>query len=235
MITIIHGTDTASSRKYFLTEKEKNFDALLLDGEKILLTDLVQIFEGGGLFEDNKTIFIENIFNKRRSRKKGTEKTKTEFEILADYLQTQSTHNIFLWEGKELEKSSLNSFKTAIPRVFKLPQTLFIFLDNLKPGNKQLIPLFHQTIAATEVEMIFFMLVRQFRLFLALNNSNDPIDEVKRLAPWQKSKLSQQAAMFSEESLKKIYKRLFTLEVGQKTGTLASTLTVNIDFLLLEF
>ena len=52
MTTIIHGADTVSSRKYFLDEKGKHPEAQLLEGEKIDLTDLAQIFEGGGLFDD---------------------------------------------------------------------------------------------------------------------------------------------------------------------------------------
>src|SRR5438045_3257925 len=127
MITIIHGTDIVASRKYFLEEKQKHPDVQLLDGEKVSLTDLTQIFEGGGLFDENKTIFIEQFFNRK--------KRKEEFSIFVDYLQKQSTHTIFLWEGKELERSSLMVFKTALPRVFKLPQTLFLLLDSLKPGN----------------------------------------------------------------------------------------------------
>lgn len=228
MITIIHGSDIVSSRKYFLEEKEKHQDAQAFDGEKITATDLAQIFEGGGLFEETKTIFIENFFSRK--------KRKDEFSLLSDYLQKQSSHTIYLWEGKELEKSSLNSFKTATPRVFKLPQTLFLFLDNLRPGNgKELIKLFHQTLETTDAEMIFFMLVRQFRLLLAVSEpSETPIDELKRLAPWQMTKLQQQAKLFGTEKLKTIYHQLFLLENGQKTGTLSNSILTNIDFLLVE-
>src|SRR2546423_1734887 len=127
MITIIHGTDIVTSRKYFLDEKQKYPQAQLLDGEKISLTDLTQIFEGGGLFEESKVIFVEQFFNRK--------KRKEEFAIFVNYLQKQNNHTIFLWEGKELERSMLTAFKTAIPRVFKLPQTLFLLMDSLKPGN----------------------------------------------------------------------------------------------------
>src|SRR6185369_7856336 len=174
MITIIHGTDIVSSRKFFLDEKEKHPEIVILDGEKITLTDLAQIFEGGGLFEESKTVFIEHFFARK--------KRKEEFATFAGYLQKQSSHTIYLWEGKELETSALNSLKSATPRVFKLPQTLFAFLDSLKPGNhKQLLALFHQTLETTDPEMIFFMLVRQFRLLIALSTPTEyAIDELKR-------------------------------------------------------
>lgn len=228
MITIIHGNDIVSSRRFFLEEKQKFPEAPFLDGEKVTATDLAQIFEGGGLFEESKTVFIEHFFNRK--------KRKDEFTMLSEYLQRQSSHTIYLWEGKELEKSSLTAVKTAVPRVFKLPQTLFVFLDSLKPGNgKQLITLFHQTLETTDAEMVFFMLVRQFRLLLALSEpSNEQIDELKRLAPWQRTKLEQQAKSFGKEELRAIYHRLFGIETRQKTGTLSNSILTNIDFLLLE-
>lgn len=247
MITLLHGSDIVASRTYFLEEKQKYPTEEILDGEKINLTDLTQIFEGGGLFEEHKTVFIEHFFNRK--------KKKEEFAQLSKYLDKQSTHTIFLWEGKELEKSSLMVFKSATPRAFKLPQTLFIFLDSFKPGNGQaLITLFHQTLATTDVEMLFFMLVRQIRLLLALSDArhsgerqrlqnpdsgqtrmtDEPIDELKRLAPWQKTKLEQQAKIFSKSSLLELYGKLFELEVAQKTGTLTRNLALSIDFLLLE-
>jgi len=228
MITIIHGTDIVASRKYFFDEKQKFADAQLIDGEKIAITDLTQIFEGGGLFEEQKSIFIEHFFVRK--------KKKEEFAQFSNYLEKQSSHDIFLWEGKELEKSSLMVFKTATPRVFKLPQTLFVLMDSLRPGNgKSLISLFHQTLATTDAEMIFFMLVRQVRLLLGMFETTDEsIDELKRLAPWQKTKLAQQAGAFGKEELITLYNKLFVLEVGQKTGSLTGSLALCIDFLLLE-
>lgn len=237
MITLIHGTDIVASRKFFLDEKEKYPDAPIFDGEKITLTDLAQIFDGGGLFEEQKTIFIERLFNRKKGRKIKTDTTKSDFELLVEYLEKQKNHTIFLWEGKELEKSGLLAIKTAVPRVFKLPQTLFALLDSIKPGNgKHLIKLFHQTIETTDPEMIFFMLIRQIRLLLALSDTEteQAIDEVKRLAPWQKTKLQQQANLFDTNQLKDLYNNLFSLELGQKTGTLSNSILTSIDFLLLE-
>lgn len=231
MITIIHGDDIATSRKYFGDLRDKNPDALLLDGDKITLTDLVQIFEGGGLFDDSKTVFIEQLLTKK---KKG--KTK-EVNPIIPYLQEQAaTNDIFLWEGKELDRTGLGTFKQAAIKLYKLPQTLFLFLDSIKPGNgKVLVPLFHKTIETTDAEMVFFMLVRQFRLFLALRDTTpDPIDEVKRIAPWQKSKLEKQAALFEISHLRSLYQQLFLTELGQKTGTMAAPLPQTIDFFLLE-
>jgi hypothetical protein len=232
MLTIIHGDDIVSSRKYFLDLKQQHADALSFDGEKLNLTDLTQIFEGGGLFTETKTIFIEQFLSKKARGKKSVE-----LESVIAYLEKNgSEHTITLWESKDLERGAQTTFKTATIKAFKLPQTLFVFLDNIKPGNgKMLLSLFHQTTQHTEVEMVFFMLVRQVRLLLALHKKSDEeIDELKRMAPWQKGKLEKQSALFETTALKHLYNGLFTIEVGQKTGGLSAPLQTTIDFLLLE-
>ncbi len=229
MLTIIHGDDTASSRKYFSDQKNSHSEVIALDGEKVTLTDLKQVFEGGGLFSVTKNVFIEHLFGKK--------KKSSDYAVITTYLQTNaSSHNIFLWEGKEIDRSTLSPFKSASVKVFKLPQTLFLFLDSVKPGSsKTLISLFHKTLETSEMEMVFFMLVRQIRILLAMvEKSTEEIDEVKRLAPWQKSKLQKQTASFEKSQLREIYKKLFRIEIGLKTGTLPNPLISSIDFLLLE-
>ena len=231
MLTIIHGSDTARSRKYFFEEKQKYPDAVHLEAEQVNLTDLTQLFEGGGLFGETKHLFIEQFFTKR--------KKSSDYKSVLTYMQTHAKENtIILWEGKELERGTLISFKTAVNKVFKLPQTLFQFLDTLAPGNQQMmIRLFHETITSTETEMVFFMLVRQFRILLALqrlNKQEGAIDEVNRLAPWQKTKLEKQANVFEPTHLLMLYDKLYEIEVGQKTGGLTMPLVSAIDFFLLS-
>lgn len=236
MLILIHGSDTTLSRKYFLEEKQKNRDSVLLDAEAVNLTDLAQIFDGGGLFGETKYLFIEQFITKR--------KKSSDFETIVSQLEKYGhEHTIIIWESKELDRGALAVFKTATVKAFKLPQTLFQLVDALQPGNgKTLVKLFHETIRNTETEMVFFMLVRQFRLFLGfmrIQHSSEPqaentIDEIKRLAPWQKSKLEKQANQFTPDQLIKLYNKLFQLEVGQKTGTLSSPLDSTIDFFLME-
>lgn len=233
MLTIIHGNDTALSRKYFLDERQKAPEAVLLEAENVNLTDLTQLLQGGGLFGETRHLFIEQFLTKR--------KKSADFTDILTYLEKQAKeHIIVLWEGKELERSTLNNVKTAINKSFKLPQSLFLLLDAIKPGNgKLLIKLFHQTIETSEAEMVFFMLIRQFRLLLALSekegaDTSDSIDEVKRMAPWQKSKLQKQACLFEPIHLLTLYEKLFQIETGQKTGGLTMPMISTIDFFLLE-
>jgi hypothetical protein len=240
MLTIIHGNDTALSRKHFLEEKEKFQEAVLLPIEQINLTDLTQIFEGGGLFGETKYVFIEQFLTKLKKIQN--------YKEIVNYLENNSSENtIVIWEQKELDRSLLKVFKNANIKLFNFPQTLFQLLDALRPNNgKLLLSLFHMTIKNAETEMVFFMLIRQFRLLLGVCQTDstmqdesemsggNQIDELKRLAPWQKSKLEKQASLFEQAHLLNLYSKLFIIESGQKTGGLTSTLVSTIDFFLLE-
>lgn len=229
MITIIHGEDNAASRKFFHTFVEKEENAKLFDGTKITITDVVQIIDGSGLFGDTVTLYIEDFLSKRKT-------SKDVDEIISYLLAHEKETNIFFWESKDLTKKTLSLFPKATVKQFSLPKTLFAFLNALTPGNgSQLIKLFHQTVETSEPELVFFMLLRQFRLLLALSDTNlENIEEAARLAPWQRGNLEKQARSFSDEKLKELYHKLYQIDLGQKTGTLGMTLTQAIDFFLTD-
>lgn len=230
MVTIIHGDDISSSRKYFIEEKQKASNPVNIEGEKVILNTLVQAIEGGELFSTEKKIFIENFFSKK--------KTGKEYDEIITYLKkNQPSADIYFWDNKELSKTIVKTFSTADIKIFKLPQTLFLLLDSIRPNNgKSLIDLFQKTLLNAEAELVFFMLIRQFRFLLAVSDlkQNEPIDEVKRLAPWQLGKLQKQAGLFSPEELKKYYKKLYQIDLAQKTGALTMPLNQTLDFFFLD-
>jgi len=231
MITIIHGDNITESRNYFLELKQKQKDGILFDGKNMTLTDLVQNIEGSGLFSDSKNIFVEEFLTKLKKTDKDSK------EILNYIAKYSEDNNFVLWESKEIMKRDLFAFKNAIIRIFKLPKNIFLFLDNLRPNNsKNLLRLFHDAIeSGIKEEMIIFMLQRQLRILLALSDPGEnQIEELDRLAPWQLGKLEVQTKTFGIDVLKKNYKKLHQIELGQKTGTLLLTLTQSIDFLLLD-
>ncbi len=229
MLTIVHGSDIVASRKFFLAEKERFVDAILLREDEINLTHLSQLLETGGLFEKLQTLLIEQFLTER---KKSTEK-----EAILSYLVKQAkTHTIIFWEGKELAKTTFTPFKNANIKSFKLSSSLFVFLDAIKPKNgRQLVQLFHKSLETTEPELVFFMLIRQLRILLCMSeNRGETISEVVRLASWQKGKIEKQAKLFEKDTLKKYYSQLFEIERAQKTGTLSSPLISAVDFFLVE-
>lgn len=226
MVTIIHGDDVAASREYFFGELKNDSSSKLFNGETLELTQLVQLVDGGNLFEESKKIYIENLFSK-----KGV----TLDEIVLYLNKNEKKSEVMLWEGKELSKKNLSLFKNSTVKTYKLSQTLFSFLDSIKPHNQSLISLFHTTLKTTQPELIFFMMLRQIRLLLAIHDENfEQIDEVKRLTPWQKNKLKKQSSYFSVLQLKHFYELLFKIDVDAKTGQNNLSLIQSIDILLLE-
>lgn len=230
MITIIHGDDGASSRNYFISQRQLSSDAIALNGATVTLNDVVQAVEGQGLFSEGKHIFIEELLSKRKASKELS-------NILECLLENQSSNEIFLWESKDLTVKQLSVLKAANVKQFKIAKTIFQFLDAIRPKNaKTMVVLLHRTLQTDEIEFVFYMLERHIRMLLALfeGDTDGTIEEVKRMAPWQKSKLQKQAKFFTIESLKDLYKKLLDIDVAQKTGGLALPLSETIDFLLLE-
>jgi len=180
------------------------------------------------LFSDEKQIFIEDLLSKRKPSK--------EFDEIINYIASIKDGSVYLWENKVLTKKQLNYFPKATVKESKLPQVLFTFLDNLLPGNsKHAISLFHQAILRSEPELLFYMIVRHFRLLLAVTDKSlENIDEVLKMSPWQKSKLEKQSRSFTKEHLVKILKKLMNIDYFQKTGQSQLSLTQNIDMFLLS-
>ncbi len=224
MITLIHGNDTLSSRKFFLDQRDA--ESLTFDVENINLVEFEQSLSGSGLFGSSKKIFIENLFTR-----KSTKNTDSIGKLLTAYKDAE----VFFWADKEVGVKALSSFPKIENKSFKIPQNIWNFLDNLRPNSSSNVTSFHRTLKESETEIIFAMIIRQFRLMLGLiQNSNENIDEVKRIAPWQKTKILRQASLFGEEKLKTIYKKLYKIDKSTKTGKTNLTLTQNIDILLLE-
>lgn len=227
MLTLIHGDDVVNSRKYFIGQREKMPDAIQLESQEVTITTLIQHIESGGLFSDAKTIFIENFLTKRKG--------DTDFKQIQDYLVKNAANaELFLWEQKEIKKLLLTKFPHVTIKSFKIPSRVFHFLDNIRPNNPSLLTLFHEAGNTTDDEMLFHLIIRQIRLLLGVTDTTAAIDEVKRLAPWQKQKLEKQARLFDLKQLIHIHKKLYEIDLDQKTGLLVMPLQKIIDFLLIE-
>lgn len=227
MLTIIHGDDTASSRTFFINLKKRTPEPLSLEADNVTMTDVIQMLSGGGLFGEERSLFVESLLTKK--------KKSAELTAILKELESDEHIQAYLWEGKEIDKRTLTSLPNAKTQIFTLPKSLFLFLDGVKPKNPQLLPLFHKTLATVEPEMIFFMLIRQLRLMLGVTaRGGEPIEEVKRMPPWQRAKLEKQARMFRIDILKSHYRKLSEIDLAQKTGKLVTPLSSAIDFWLLD-
>lgn len=217
MIVLIHGEDTASSRAYLMGFKLK---FIRLDATSDDLAEMTQVLEGSSLFSESQNVLIENLFSK---------KTKNLSQIISLINQTQV--NVYIYETKAVSKSNISKLKGTRSELFEYPKTLFSFLDGIVPDNRRAIELFRNAIKTTNEEILLFMIVRQFRLMIGLSHGAR-IDEVLRLAPWQKSKLLSQAQFFGKDRLRENYKKIFQIDLEHKTGMLPLPLTKAIDIWL---
>lgn len=224
MITIIHGSDTATSRKFYIEQREASVSYVLIENKKITYDEVYQSIEGDSLFGGEKQVFIENFFSSVKSN-------SIEYKKIVEYLNSNKLSKIIFWEEKELSKPQQFVFKTATLKAFNYPSNLFAFLDSLKPGNSSAISIFKDLENAMETELIFYMMVRQFRLLLSTLGT-PLIDEAKRMQSWQKSKILKQANYFGKDKLIQNYKDLYIIDHQTKFGLTPFNLSSSIDIFL---
>ncbi len=227
MKLIIHGTDLESSRNFYFLQKQKLKNPVILSGEGLVFAEFFKYAQNQSIFDEETSMILENLFSKNKTGSMDVKK-------IAEFIDDTKNLNIILWEQVELSKTTLSLIKSSQINLFSYPKKLFIFLDQIRPNNQDaLIKLYHELRQTQEAEMIFFMLVRQFRLFLSsVEKKTEQIDEIKKMAPWQISKLSRQVRFFNKDELLKAYNRLYDMEYGQKTGKSDISLDASIDFFL---
>lgn len=227
MITIIHGDNIAESRSYFFEQKKNLPNLKTLEGSDLSIDKLADEFLGINLFFEEKNIAIEGFLSKTKVIKN--------FEDLVDFLNKNSKNsNLILWEEKEIGKRTLDKFKNADIKTFKIPKIIFNFLDAIKPGNGRLLAeLFHKLLENNPTEIIVFMLIRQFRLMLGVQ-SHSSIDEISKMMAWQKGKITSQANLFGKAKLLELYSKLYEIDSKQKTGKLNVPVVSAIDIFLLS-
>ena len=228
MLTILHGDDIVASRNKLtsVADSFRGYDRLNFVGKNTDITDVIQAFEAQSLFGQKKLILLEEFLET---------KDKLLIASLLNHLKKDQAHEVIFWEPKEIKGELLALFPKSVQTFFfKQEQPLFRFLDAIGPGNaKQMISLFHEVIKRESAELVFYMIIRQFRLLLGVT-SGGAISEVKRLAPWQKARLERQARQFSSEKLIIFYRKLFQIERETKTGLNALPLSVSLDLFLAE-
>ena len=218
MIKILHGENIVQSRKRLteIVEKARNSgqEVVYLDGTKASLTDVRSSLESGSLFGKTKLVVIENL--------------KEKPEILTYLKKGKFDNDLVLWEQKEIKGDFLPK---ADKEVFKLPPMIFKLLESLAPGNtKESLRLLAELKQTEEPEMIFYMIVRQFRYLIVASDLGP--SGLSELSPWQQKRFLDQASLFSQEKLKEIYKNLLEIDFNQKTSGDAFSLSSRLDLLI---
>jgi len=225
MITILHGEDIVKSRRQLevIKNQHRDFEIISLDGKKLDLTGLKQALESASMFKNGRLVVIENFL---------ASKNKNQEEIIKYLADEPPGAELVLWEGVSFEGRRLLKLKGARVLEFKPEPVFFRFLDSIRPNNtKEMLTLLLQSKRVEQPEIIFYMLIRQFRLLLLIKDGVfSGIEEIDRLAPWQKQKLERQARYFSLEQLVDIYHQLFKIDCQQKTGENTFDLAKTLEF-----
>lgn len=214
MIIILHGDDILKSRQELerIKKQSKEAELLILDGRKVDLTQVKQALEARAMFTASRLVIIENLFSGR--------KNKNQEEILGYLAKSPVEVDLVLWEEGGVSKTLLGKFPKSQILLFKPEPVLFKFLELIRPENTgEMLTLLTRCIGVEAPEIIFYMLVRQFRFLLLVKDGiTSGVEELDRLADWQKERLSRQAKYFSQKQLVDIYHKLLEIDFCQKRG-----------------
>ncbi len=223
MIYILHGDDTAASRK-FLSILVENKKTQNLDGKSLTISTLEDAIISESLFGDEKVVVVENLLSKNTKKK----------DFIKFLNESSSQQLLVLWEDKKLLKTTFATLKNTTAKDFLLPSNYFQFLDNFTPTNKKgTFALYHELLKTYAAEQLFFSLTKRVRQLVVLS-SGSLTDDLLKMSPWQMNNLQRQLRMWKRESLVNIYNALKKTELKLKTGKLSVSLSKHLDILILS-
>ena len=230
MLHLFHGENIELSRKELIALKESflGCEIINLNGKIASFTDIYQATQSDSLFNTKKLVIIENFFVKLGKKKSAIDKN-----IWKLIQQIPDNLDVVFWEEKKIPKIIINELpkKTDIA-LFEIDRLIFNLMDSIIPNQTSL--LLHKienVIKNDSSELVFAMLVRQFRLLIMVKEMNKSIPD---LSPWQISKLNKQAQYFESEKLLELYNEILNIDVRMKTSSGAFNLTDELKLFLIK-
>ncbi len=230
MLHLFHGENIELSRKELIALKESFLggEIINLNGKIASITDIYQATQSDSLFNTKKLVIIENFFVKLGKKKSAIDKN-----IWKLIQQIPDNLDVVFWEEKKIPKIIINELpkKTDIA-LFEIDRLIFNLMDSIIPNQTSL--LLHKienVIKNDSSELVFAMLVRQFRLLIMVKEMNKSIPD---LSPWQISKLNKQAQYFESEKLLELYNEILNIDVRMKTSSGAFNLTDELKLFLIK-
>ena len=225
MLKILHGENLPESRQYLLniveTAANSGVEVVTFQGNKATLADIKGSLSSNTLLGGNRLVVIENLLGGQKSAEKA--------KVISYLKEDKYDSDLLIWEDKEIK--GMATFLKAEVICFRVDQIIFQFLESLRPGNSQeTLQLLGTLKTQGDAEMIFYMLIRQFRfLVMAKDNALDS------MPTWQKQKFLSQSRNFSQENLQKIYRDLLDIDFKQKTSGDPYSLDSRLDLLMASF
>lgn len=226
---VLHGENQVESRKKlaFLASqaRKKGLEVERLDGKVVGKGDLLMAARSQSLLSDDRLVIVENFFS-------GNNKAAGVVQELAKAGGAQ----FLFWEKTTLSPSTVKSLLGIVQvEEFKIPKSIFKFLDSLAPRNtKMMLGLLHDIKESrhgrkeSEGDFVLSMLGRQVRLLIWAKLS----PETLTLADWQRKRFISQAQKFTADQLFTFHARLLELDRMNKRSQLPEDLSASLDLLV---
>lgn len=224
MIRLLHGENQVLSRKrlseIIALARKNEQEVVVFKGSGLVLEDVRKTLESQTLFGKSRLVVWENFLSQGKSKEKD--------KILSYLEEGKFDNDLVIWEGREIKGKICEEVQSEL---FKLPSLLFKFLELFSPKDKLLaLSVLKKLEKSEELEIIFYMLVRQLRLLLMASFG----DDLKELPVWQQSKIRSQAEKFTHQKLLAVYNHLLEIDYDQKTSASGYSLGFKMEFLLIN-
>ncbi len=225
---ILHGENQVESRKklslLISQAKKDGLDVQRLDGKGLAKGDLLMAAREQSLLSSGRLVVVEGFF---ANNKKAV-------EIVGEAAKADGVHFVF-WEKSTLALSAVKRLlNTAQVEEFKIPKSIFKFLDSLAGGElrnvRASLELLHGSLKNSDAEFVFMMLARQVRLLIWVKLDPDTLN----IPDWQKRKLVSQARNFTRDRLFSLHEKLLVLDRMNKHSQLPEGLSASLELLVAE-
>lgn len=219
---ILHGENQVQSRKA-LSEvirqaKKDGWEITRLSGENLDKEKLLTAVRSQALFGGEHLIIVEDFFENNKNANK-----------IVRGIPLNGVEVVF-WEGRALSKTATSGLnKNSDVLEFKIPVSVFKFLDSLTPRNTQVaLKLLQQAVKDDSADFILLMIARQVRLLIWAKLDSGTL----KVAPWQRSRILEQAKKWDKEQLLAFHTQLLNLDRANKSSRLPEDLSASLDLLI---
>lgn len=223
MIYVLHGQDSLASYSHLqsLLKKYPNHQEVYFSQENSL-EQLQNAIFGQNFFNANELFVCQNFISDKKVKVQQLEKIVT-------------NKTIIFWEEEKLALGRLKSSEISTLE-FKLPTTLFQFLDSISP--KSIAPLIYIRKMSDKTAINWHLLNRILLLILAKKNlSRQDAEDVmkKAIASWQWQKILTQAENFQLTLLYQMFNALLQVDLMKKHGKTEADYSSLIELLLIKY
>lgn len=201
---LISGSDTVNARRKFVSLKQTFNDAnfIEIDLSAISLNELIERLQLTDMF--NQTVFVFENFSL----------ISKDFWVSL-FQNLNDTSAIFNAIGKSTGRIPSEYKKQLKIFSFDTRTEIFDLLNTIDPGKiRNLVTQLEKNLETVPEPVIMTMIQNRIRDLIIIKSSPDSFSGLA----WQKFQLQKQAENFSLNNLIKLYRRLLSLEIREKTS-----------------